>query len=223
MSSTQSTRIKRGQPGYVSPLKGKRSPHASDEHMRRMRDKVRRIPLADRFWSYVEKTDGCWIWRGAVLVCGHGQVWANGRMRKAHHIALELAGINPYQPGKVVDHTCMNALCVNPAHLRFVSPRVNSLENNRSPFARNAGKTHCAHGHEFNPENTALMPKTKRRNRHGKLVSSSRPTRMCLTCFPFLWRHAQVPRPRPPGSKYKPTDPDYDQRPRKGHARGGFK
>jgi hypothetical protein len=48
-----------------------------------------------------------------------------------------------------IDHTCRNRKCVNPRHLRVVTPTVNGLENNSNPWAINKAKTHCNHGHDI--------------------------------------------------------------------------
>jgi hypothetical protein len=47
-----------------------------------------------------------------------------------------------------LDHLCRHRGCVNPAHLEAVTHAENMA---RGAYAL---KTHCAHGHEFNDENT---------------------------------------------------------------------
>jgi hypothetical protein len=58
--------------------------------------------------------------------------------------------------GLFIDHKCRTRCCVNPAHLRAVSPTVNVLENSVGFAATNLAKTHCANGHEFTAENTRI-------------------------------------------------------------------
>ena len=98
-------------------------------------------PLAERFWSKVDRTGGpesCWTWRGGVnRVSGYGQFRINpretpGRTTHAyvHRIAFALTG-GVIAPGEVVDHwKCVpsNPLCCNPAHLRAVAPDVNNID-----------------------------------------------------------------------------------------------
>lgn len=52
-----------------------------------------------------------------------------------------------------IDHICMNKRCVNPLHLREVTPRISSLENTNGEAAKNSKKTHCINGHRYNDEN----------------------------------------------------------------------
>lgn len=184
-------KAKRGEPGYVSPLKGRRSEHATDEHMARMRAlsqaKITR-PLADRFWEKVERLGpgDCWEWKGALRGTHpdqqYGQLWNGKKPERAHRISYELHN-GPIPDGLVIDHVCRNRKCVNPAHLRAVTPRVNGTENNLSPFATNARKTHCKKGHPLTGENLARF-----------LVKNTRKTRWiavrgCLTCTPSLHDH----------------------------------
>jgi hypothetical protein len=60
-------------------------------------------------------------------------------------------------PEMDVDHVCRNRACCNPSHLRVATKYQNGTENNDSPHAKNAQKTHCIHGHAFTPENTRMV------------------------------------------------------------------
>lgn len=83
----------------------------------------------ERFWSKVEKSDGCWQWVGCTQPNGYGQFRRNGRARSAHRTAFELAN-GFIDPSQDVDHICFNRGCVNPAHLRQVTRKQN-LEHRR--------------------------------------------------------------------------------------------
>ena len=162
-----------------------------------------RRSLADRFWEKVEKAgpDDCWLWKGAVDRYGHFFISHKPyRNETAHRVSWKLAG-GEIPEGMVVDHMCRNTLCVNPKHLRIVTPRINGTENNASPMAINAQKTHCAKcGTPYEGANLALYTPPRRFTRHGH-PATPKPTRICLTCFPTYWRWAVIPRDPPPGAK----------------------
>lgn len=65
----------------------------------------------DRFWSYVNKTDTCWIWTGATQSFGYGVFWDSGSTT-AHRTALELALGCPIPDGFGALHTCDVPGCV---------------------------------------------------------------------------------------------------------------
>ena len=122
-------------------------------------------PVADRFMAFVspEPNSGCWLWSGAYFKKpnqdGYGMFWM-GKTRRAafaHRVSFELHK-GPIPNGLVIDHVCRVKGCVNPEHLRAVTHRTNTRENNSSVCTVNAHKTHCKRGHEFTVENTKLVP-----------------------------------------------------------------
>ena len=113
------------------------------------------LSIVERFFAKVKKTASCWIWLGAHGPMGHGNFQVNGKTYGAHRFSFLLAGHALYK-GKVLDHLCGDPRCVNPAHLQQVTQSVNVLRGN-SPFAINARKTHCIHGHAFTSENTYIF------------------------------------------------------------------
>jgi hypothetical protein len=97
---------------------------------------------------------GCREWLGAKRGDGYGLIEYQGRTASVHLVVMERAGI-VIPEGMVADHLCHNRACANIAHLRVVTERENTLENNTNPWALNAAKTHCEPmGHEYTPENT---------------------------------------------------------------------
>lgn len=117
-----------------------------------------------RFWGYVPTRDPsqCWDWQGHITPSGYGNMKIKCQSRRANRIALVIAGHTP-GPDEVADHTCRNKRCVNPAHLRFVSFRTNSIENSIGTSAINAAKTHCKNGHELRGANLKIEASGSRR------------------------------------------------------------
>ena len=113
-----------------------------------------------RFWSKVNKSapGGCWQWLGSLVTSGYGTIWvsATRKTERAHRVSILIDG-RDIPDGKVVDHECMNRGCVNPEHLRVVTPRINAIENSGSSAAKNAAKTHCVNGHLFGGENLIII------------------------------------------------------------------
>lgn len=170
-------------------------------------------PLAVRLWEKVERrADGCWLWTGAKdPKAGYGRIWTGDGTDLVHRVAWRLAGHelpDRKKTGLVLDHLCKNRACVNVDHLRVTTQHANSTENSDSPLAQNARKTHCRHGHPLTLENIAIVKRPGYKSPLGWKVGKST-ARVCLICFPTYWRHAAIPRPRPPGSRVKAGDPDY--------------
>ena len=71
----------------------------------------------EKFWSYVSKTEDCWLWIGGLDNHGYGQFSLEvGKPRKAHRVAWSLTGLELIE-GLTLDHLCRVRNCVNPEHL----------------------------------------------------------------------------------------------------------
>jgi hypothetical protein len=107
----------------------------------------------DVFWSRVEKTDTCWLWRGYVQPDGYPRFKFDGRPHNAHRLAYEWL-VDPIPDGLQIDHLCRVKICVNPAHLQAVTSGENTRRVPGHPAVLNAAKTHCPAGHEYGLLNT---------------------------------------------------------------------
>ena len=103
--------------------------------------------LETRFWEKVEKTEDCWLWKGAIQNKGYGQIRVGKKIKYAHRISYEL--INESIPeGMTIDHLCFVTNCVNPSHLEVVT----MIENIKR--SRRIKRTHCKNGHLLSEDNT---------------------------------------------------------------------
>lgn len=124
-----------------------------------------------RFWSKVKvlKTRQCWLWQSSISPNGYGKISINNYPYSAHTISYEIFNGKP-EKGLWIDHKCRNRSCVNPAHLRAVTPYINAIENSESTSAKNFLKTHCKNGHPFSGKNLRMRK------------SNGRTIRLCVTC-----------------------------------------
>ena len=85
-----------------------------------------RSSIAERFWSKVRKTEGCWEWAAGRITdprgkSGYGNFYIGAKDGKkieavAHRVAWELTN-GAIPEGLKVLHECDNPGCVRPDHL----------------------------------------------------------------------------------------------------------
>lgn len=116
--------------------------------------------------------DGCWIFGGCLSGNGYGNLRDGAQMVSAHRASYEIF-VGPIPPGLVIDHLCRVRACVNPAHLEPVTSQANVRRSPETVATIWGDRIHCAHGHEFTPENTRHVP------RHD---NPDKTFRQCRTC-----------------------------------------
>lgn len=73
--------------------------------------------LAERFWSKVTKTDGCWMWKASLHRQGYGFFKVGQKNMLAHRVAYWLTTGKLLPPDMKLLHSCDTPGCVNPDHL----------------------------------------------------------------------------------------------------------
>lgn len=73
--------------------------------------------MIDRFWSKVDKSDGCWNWKASVTGYGYGQFPISSYKCIGAHRFSSILHDGPIMNGDWILHRCNNPSCVNPKHL----------------------------------------------------------------------------------------------------------
>jgi len=84
------------------------------------------IPIEQRFWSYVQKGESCWLWTGS-LNKGYGQLATTreGGPILAHVLSYAIH-FGPIPEGQFVLHKCDNPPCVRPDHFFLGTKQENT-------------------------------------------------------------------------------------------------
>lgn len=88
--------------------------------------------IEQRFWSKVEKSNGCWLWKAGKNEHGYGILGVKHHPVRAHRISYRLH-FGEIPKGLFVCHHCDTPACVRPDHLylgtQFENMRDCSLRN----------------------------------------------------------------------------------------------
>ena len=126
--------------------------------------------IADRFWSKVLRSRGCWLWQAALCSGRYGFFWLMGRNHYAHRVAYQLAG-GVIRAGKLICHKCDVPRCVNPAHLFQGTPKDNVIDCVRKGRRGRTGARGISHPRsKLTPRNVRLIRSTYRPYIHGYTV-----------------------------------------------------
>ena len=107
------------------------------------------IPVEERFWSRVKKTESCWLWTGACTLQGTGMVGlgqdATGKQikKRANRLSWEIHH-GPIPEGRQVCHNCPggdNPACVNPNHL-FLGTHQDNMDDMHAKGRSVVGERH---------------------------------------------------------------------------------
>ena len=93
------------------------------------------------FWSYVEKTETCWLWLGTIRDDGYGEAHPGGGKRVlAHRHSYEIAYGLFFSRLHVLHH-CDNPPCINPAHL-FLETQSDNVQDAAKKGRMRFGELH---------------------------------------------------------------------------------
>lgn len=115
-----------------------------------------------KIMANTDRSGECWIWTASTFVSGYGQVKLDGKNRRVHRVAYELA-YGPIPDGLVIDHLCRVKRCCRPDHLEAVTQQENLLRGD-TVNAVNAAKTHCVNGHALSGPNVYVNPTSGHRS-----------------------------------------------------------
>lgn len=107
----------------------------------------------ERFWLYVYKTPGCWLWLGKRNRQGYGHFVPNAAKSRgtvnAHRFAYECL-VGPVPKGMQLDHLCRVEACVRPEHLEPVTPSENVRRGRTTQLRlRKLERGFCDRGHDL--------------------------------------------------------------------------
>lgn len=98
-----------------------------------------------RFWRYVLKTAGCWLWTGGKTKAGYGSFSIKENGKKISSLATHASWLLTYGalPNLWLLHQCDNPSCVRPGHLYEGTVKENArdaVDRGRAVFGDRSGR-----------------------------------------------------------------------------------
>jgi len=113
---------------------------------RRTREELVPGVLPERFKNKFEiGKDGCWLWTAYTNHSGYGVFGWEGTTYMAHRFAYKVLE-SELDSGLHLHHTCHERTCVNPDHLRPMTPTAHGRGHR---WSGNFYKTECLRGHSL--------------------------------------------------------------------------
>ena len=110
-----------------------------------MNNYLKRLQIFER--KFDKLPSGCWEWKAAILPTGYGSFSiGNKRSITAHRFSYTVYN-GPITKGMHVHHTCCNRVCVNPEHLKLVTPLEHRQLEPRGWRKKKSNEDTCNHGH----------------------------------------------------------------------------
>lgn len=101
-------------------------------------------------------SSGCWLFSGGNSK-GYGYIEYEGELWPAHRLVFWLCS-NEDIESKHIHHVCENPPCINPSHMKALTPSEHIKLHYELRTHSKSKRTHCKRGHEYNPLNTYYMP-----------------------------------------------------------------
>src|SRR5262249_1828516 len=150
------------------------------------------MPLAERFWPKIQKTDNCWLWTGAKNDAGYGIIRLSSprKNERAHRIAWTLT-FGPIPLGMQVLHHGDNRAWVRPEYLFLGDPAANARDKMNKGRARGLNGSACARAKFTEAQVISIRRDFERGMTRAMLVANYRINRDTLNGILAreTWRH----------------------------------